>query len=91
MVSLHDEETQRNGTVAVIYDVGNRPSVDLYALLCGILDMEKAMLGRVEGGHYCYDSVLTRPVISLSMMFSRETVLARLRPHYGTCPHVTTR
>ena len=85
MVALEDEETQKNGNVLIFFNVGSNPSIDAYEFVKQRSSLEKALIGRVAGIHYCYDNVVLRPFISLLMLLVGKSVRARVRPHYGEC------
>ena len=83
MAALEDDETQKNGFVLISFNLGSNPVIDPYSFTKKLGGLEKALLGRTVGIHYCYDNMILRPFIALFMLVVGRHVRARFRPHYG--------
>ena len=83
MTALEDTETQRNGQVMIVYNAGSSPVIKSYEFAKQMSGLHGVLLGRLAGVHYCYDSAVVRPFISLLLILFSKHIRSRFRPHYG--------
>jgi hypothetical protein len=85
MTALDDEETQKNGVVGIVLNVGpNRISFDHMLYLRESRNVSDAMPHRVTGFHYCYDDYFLVPLVTLTRFIIGDRVaMGRYRVHFG--------
>lgn len=77
-----DEEAQIKGTVMVMYNYeGFIARIDLKR---NVHAVRNAMPLRVDAVHYCYSSILLRPLVAGMRLFIDAESRFRVRPHYGS-------
>ena len=84
MCSLDDEETQKRGMAAIIYDVGiwDVQKTDLKTVAHGPW-VASVIPIKVKSLHHCFNDAAFRVVIDLSMKFFPEKITARAKVHHG--------
>lgn len=79
-----DEESQKNGWVALVYNVGPYPlhyfDRELYAKL---LKIAKVLPLRIVGYHSCFNDLKLRTVTPFTLLFMGKETRARYRSHIG--------
>lgn len=85
MCALDDEETQKRGFAAIIYDVGdfNAHKTDLKTVVQGTW-VVGSVPAKTNSLHHCFNDAAFRVMINLSMKFFGEEVKARAKIHHGT-------
>jgi hypothetical protein len=83
---MDDEDAQKNGIVAVIYNVGQfrREAVALDLTKDWPRIMRTLPL-RLVGFHYCFDDAALHPAASLAKLVVGTNTRLRFRVHFGTC------
>ena len=88
MVSLRDEETQKNGVVAILFNVGpNRIFFEESSFLMQAVKANRAIPWKVSGIHYVYDDHFLYPYVAFSRFMLPSKIRARFVPHLGTYSH----
>jgi hypothetical protein len=82
MVGTESESAQKDGIVALIYNVGKSPHIDRVGVWQGSRIL-RTMPVRVNAMHYCYDNPIVKSILSLGMLVVGEEIRARIRPHFG--------
>jgi hypothetical protein len=82
MVAVEDESVQKDGVVALVYNVGPQPNVDRVGIWQGS-KLLRSLPIRCNSLHYCYDNDSLRPLISMGMIVVGEQIRARVRPQFG--------
>lgn len=83
MALSRSEETQKKGIVDVGYFVKYDFSDMPKELAWKVPKLRKTLPLRVSALHFCSDSFLMHPILSLGMFVSNAVVRTRLRWHYG--------
>ena len=82
MAILHDEESQKNGSIWLFMNFnGYKASADLVS---SISQMEMAIPNRIMGGHFCYSDPALKRCIVGRQVFANEHHRYRLREHFGS-------
>ena len=86
MVYAEDQETQRNGMVAVTYTVGTknkRTQNDKGNMWVSLPRVMRAVPLRGEGRHQCYDDRVWETLFSFYKISLNQANRMRMRAHYG--------
>jgi hypothetical protein len=84
MGALKDADTQKNGTILICYNV-RYSSKNLHLDLALKSSMfAKSIPRRLLGVHFCYDSEIMHPLISMMQSLVGSSARLRFRSHYGT-------
>jgi hypothetical protein len=79
-----DEDSQRNGWVALVYNVGPYPlhsfDREVYARLWKVI---KILPIRIVGYHSCFNDLKLRTIVPFTMLFMGKETRARFRCHNG--------
>jgi hypothetical protein len=87
MTALDDEDTQKNGAVVVVMNVGpHRLSLDhMFYIRESKKIVAEAMPHRVTSLHYCYDDYFVYPFVTLFRFILGDRIaLGSFRLHFGT-------
>lgn len=93
MVNAESVETQKKGTVVVVWGVGGKNSVTRRlnaSTFWKASEVKNAVPSKVVAFHFCYDNMMLRPVLSTLQLASGFFTGVRFRAHYGTkleCTH----
>ena len=81
--ALNDKETQRNGIVIVVYNIGEKlGSFDPVEAL-EIPKLRKGLPFRMVAGHGCMDNMITRAIFPVLTSGMTSSLHSRVRLHYG--------
>jgi hypothetical protein len=80
-----DDETQRNGVVVVILNVSpHRISLADAAFMVQAQGMKEGLPYRIAGIHYCFDSMILYPFVTVTHYIFGRGARGRIRTHFGT-------
>mmetsp|Transcript_8514 Transcript_8514/g.17761 ORF Transcript_8514/g.17761 Transcript_8514/m.17761 type:complete len:477 (-) Transcript_8514:73-1503(-) len=83
MFALKDTDTQKNGVVAIAYNVGSGKTKDRQAVFKNA-QLVSALPLRFTGVHYCYDDEKLRGLFYVAMYIFQKAARVRCRFHLGT-------
>jgi hypothetical protein len=83
MLALKDTDTQKNGVVAIPYNVGRGKTKDRQAILKNA-QLVTALPLRFTAVHYCYDDEKLRGLFYVAMYAFQKAARIRCRFHLGT-------
>lgn len=84
MFALRDEDTQKNGIVAIVYNVGCDKSQSDRASVMANTELVSSLPLRFTALHYCYDDEKQRALFFVAMFFLRRNERLRCRFHFGS-------
>lgn len=84
MAALEDEDNQRKGFVAVLYNLHLDKVDDRYReLLTNASKINAGLPFRVVAVHYCYSNASLRPALALFKLTCSYNLRLRFRAHFG--------
>ena len=83
MTALRDDQTQRNGIVGIIYNIGGEMGSFNFETALRLPGMLRAIPFRFVAGHACLDNEATRPILSAIFSVFDQTLRSRCRLHFG--------
>lgn len=84
MFALRDEDTQKNGMVGIIYNVGFNQAQHQRSAVMTNTELVSSLPLRFTALHYCYDDEKQRVLFSVAMFFLRRNERLRCRFHFGS-------
>ena len=88
MLAAEDVETQRKGSVRVLYLIGQSYTPNFSnGIVWKGTHLFKALPIRNDALHICYDSVLWMPTASIIKVCASLYTRLRVRSHYGKKEH----
>ena len=82
---IQDEDSQRNGVVITILNVGpDRMGLEQVPFIRIIHRIREAVPIRLMGAHYCYDDPIIYSLMFVVTMFLGKRLRPRFKAHYGT-------
>ena len=85
MVNAESVETQRKGMVVVTWGIGNKSSRRTMSASTywNVSAVQRSLPVKVVGLHFCYDSIILRPIVSTMQLGCDFFTGVRFRSHYG--------